>query len=437
VYWTIYALREVPTVWVVERLNIDGEEIPVIRHAETWLPAPVALRYALRTRLRLGPASLTSELRAIAILYNWAEATEGVGDFEDFLTSGQILDWDQLLTFLPYLLSRRYYNTNELNVLPPDYAALPPIVCNQTFNGRLRAVREFLGWAIEPVHHGGDTLFDEDEREFETAKMVRLFRQQELAEPESPRQEPITIEEIVLIRRAIGPDGSGEFPRNVFTKATRFRNWIMFEMALNLGVRKGELLTLKVSHLPASRDEEHLIFVPRQQDAPEDSRKRRPLRGKTRKRRVPLMEPRLLPSILGYRDVSPPVGRNDPSISTPYLFVTKEGDPISNSTADHIIRQIGRYAADLLDGDMTLDPHLRARRKESLHALTWHRLRHTWAELTALFLYRKYRDGAWAILKEWGGWKSEESMQRYIEYAKSAINEQAARDYIDSFKKRG
>ncbi len=419
-------------MWVVERLDIDGEELPIIRHKETWLPAPIALRYALRTRFRLGPVSLTYNLRAIAILYNWAEATEGVGDFEDFLTSGRILSRDQLLTLIPHLQLRRYFETSELNEALPDRVARPPLVCNQTFNNRLFAIRQFLEWAIEPTNHCGSETFDGDKRAEQTSMMIRVFVNETMPIGESPRREPLTVDEILLIRRAIAPDEFGNFPPNVFTEETRYRNWIMFETPLNLGTRKGEMLTLKKIHLPVSKDEKHVFLVPRQQDAPEDPRKRRRLRGKTNERKVPLMDPTLLPSILGYRDAAPPIGRNDPRITTPYLFVTRDGQPISSSTADHIIRQIGRYAVRLLDADESLDEHTRARLKESLLALSWHRLRHTWAEQAALYLYEKYREGAWAILKEWGGWNSEESMQRYIENAKRLISDHAAREYLSS-----
>jgi integrase len=429
-----HLLQQLPIVWVVERLDVDGEELPILRHAKTWLPAPIALRYVLRTRFRLGPASLANDLRAIAILYNWAEATEGIGDFEDFLTSGQVLTSDQLQTFLPYLQSRRYEAVEE--ALSADYATLPPIVSNQTFNTRLFAVSQYLEWAVEPTNHGGDTLFNEDEREIQMAKIVRQFKKHRMPVGDSPRREPLKREEILLIRKAIMPDEFGNFPPNVFTEATRFRNWIMFETALHIGVRKGELLTLKVSHLPAISDKKRFFFVPRQQDAPEDPRKKRRLRGKTNERRVPLLEPNLLPSILGYRDAIPPIGRNDPRITSPYLFVTKEGRPLGNSSADHIIKQIGRYAARILDDDTMLDEDVRAQRRESLLALSWHRLRHTWAERTALALYRERGDGAWAILKEWGGWNSEESMQRYIEYTRRAISNEAGRAHLKSFSQR-
>jgi integrase len=437
VFITGHLPQQLPKVWVVERLDVDGEELPVIRHAKTWLPAPIALRYALRTRYRLGPASLADHLRGVAILYSWAESEEGVGDFEDFLTSGRILTRDQLLTFLPYLQSRRYYEVSELEDLPPDHLTLPPVVCNQTFNTRLTAVTRFLEWAIEPVNHGGEVLFDEDEREIQTSKLIRLTNGERLPVGESLRPDPLTREEISLIRKAIMPDEFGNFPPNVFTEATRFRNWIMFEVALNLGVRKGELLTLKVSHLPAMSDMEQFFFVPRQQDAQEDPRKRRRPRGKTNERRVPLIKPTLLPSILGYRDAAPPIGRNDPSITTPYLFVTIEGEPIAVSTADHIIKQIGKYAARLLDEDTTLDEYVRERRRESLLSLTWHRLRHTWAEQAALLLYPEHGPGTRAILKEWGGWNCEESMDRYIENARQAFSEQAGRRYLSSLSKKG
>ncbi len=419
-------------MWVVERLDVDGEELPVLRHTKTWLPAPIALRYVLRTRFRLGPASLTNHLRAIAILYNWAEATEGVGYFEDFLTSGRILTGDQLQTFLPYLQIRRYYPATEIEGLSPDSLTLPPIICNQTFNSRLFAVREFLEWVIEPANHGGDAILDEEEREIQTAKMVRLFNKP-LPVGDSPRREPMTAEEIHLIRKAIAPDASGNYPPGVFTDSTRFRNWIMFEMALNLGVRKGELLTMKVSHLPAKRGDTHFFFVPRQQDAPEDPRKRRRLRGKTRERRVPLTNRNLLPSILAYRDARPPAGRNDPRITSPYLFVTKEGRPIANSSADHIIKQIGKYAARLVDSNDAFDEDVRMQLKTSLLDISWHRLRHTWAERTALILYDEHQASAWPILKEWGGWRSDESMRRYTEHARRVISEEAGRKYLSSY----
>lgn len=423
------SLNHMPMVWVVERLNINGEELPVIRHAESWLPAPVALRYSLRTRFLLGASTLTAEMRAISIAYNWAENVEGIGNLEDFLTSGRVLSREQLQQLITFL--RQHHNRiadgwSNVNIVPTG------IVSNQVFNSRLFSIRQFLEWAIEPTNNGGRALLDEEARELQIAKIIRLFEKALLPVGVSHRREPLSISEVLLIRRAIGPDVSGIFPADVFDDKTRFRNWVMFETALNLGTRKSELLTLKVTHLPVDLNDAR-IFVPRQQDAGEDPRTRRPLRGKTNERFVPLMDPAFLPVLLRYRDAEPPVGRNRPSIITPYLFITENGDPVSSSTADYIIQHIGLYAARLLDEDKTIDEYARAQRRKSMLSLTWHRLRHTWAEQAALSLYRRHGVAAWAILKDWGGWNAEKSIERYIQFARRIISEQASREYLSSY----
>lgn len=416
--------------WVVERLNNSGEELSVIRHKRRWFSAPVALRYALRIRFLLGASTLTADMRAISIAYNWAEHIDEIGNLEDFLTSGQVLSREQLQQLIICLHQHHERIVGEgtqIGIVPVG------IVCNQVFNSRLFAVRRYLEWAIEPTNNGGRALLDEDEIEAQKAKLIRLFEKAQLPVGESHRLQPLSIAEVKLIRRAIGPNEFGVFPSNIFAEETRNRNWVMFETALNLGTRKAELLTLKGIHLPADPNDAR-IFIPRQQDASEDPRIRRRLRGKTNERRVPLMDPALLPVLLRYRDSEPPVGRNYPNITTPYLFVTVNGDPVSSSTADYIIKQIGIYAARLLDEDKTLDEYTRVKLRESMLSLSWHRLRHTWAEQAALSLYRKHGEAAWPILQDWGGWNSRESLEHYIQNARRIISNEAARAYQSSYR---
>lgn len=414
-----------PPAWVVERLDIDGEELPVIRHASTWLPAPVALRYVLRTRFDLGPAQLTADIRAVAILYNWSVGSADIGNFEAFLTSGEFLSREQLKCLAADLRWRRKSGTGPA---PAGQDAFAP-VANQTFNVRLFALQHFLKWAYDPMNHGGRAGVGLDELRNQIRDMSDLLEDEKLPVGRSHRHEPVSPEEIRLIRRVVGPDEFGEFPPGVFGEDTRYRNWIMFEMALNLGPRKSELLTFKVEHLSRGKVA-HQIYVPRQQDAPEDPRTRRRPRGKTLERLVPLMDHDILPKILAYRDEGPPVGREGQA--SPYLFLTTAGQPVSNSTADYIIKQIGMYAVRALDEDEALDRAARERCRESLRKLSWHRLRHTWAEAAALMLHHEHGEGAWAILRNWGGWRREESMERYVEYARRRIAEAAAVRHINA-----
>lgn len=418
-----YSTASMPT-WVVERIDVDGEELPVVRHATTWLPAPIALRYVLRTRFSVGPAQLTADMRAVAILYNWSEGSAGVGGFEAFLTSGNFLSREHLKS-LAAELRWRHKAVNAPTAAEQD-AFVP--VANQTYNVRLFAVQHFLKWAYDPAKHGGRANVDLDELRSRTRDMYDELEEEKLAVAESHRREPLSSEEIRIIRSAIGPNEFGEFPPGVFTEETRYRNLVMFETALNLGTRKSELLTLKVEHLSQGKVAEQ-ILVPRQQDASEDPRTRRRPRGKTLERLVPLMDHSILPKILEYRDAEPPVGRGGHAL--PYLFLTTDGHPVSNSTADYVIKQIGKYALRTLDEDETLDVVARKRCRESLRKLSWHRLRHTWAEAMALSLYREHREGAWAILRNWGGWRREASMARYVEYAKDRISEGAGVRHIN------
>lgn len=419
---------ELSEIWVVERLDIKGEELPILRHAHSWIPAPLALRYVLRTRFALSPSSLFSELRGICILYNWAESVSGIGNIEAFLTAGHMLDKNELMQLVTQL--RRQHAVGSS--ISTASKLRTGIVSSRIFNVRLFAVRQFLEWAMEPSNHGGRDILDEDLLEAQVSKMIRVLERNRLPVSESRRREPLTPIEIQLIRRAIAPDEFGEFRPGIFTESTRYRNWVMFELALNLGVRKGELLTLKLYHVPTGQKDAQ-FFIPRQQDEAEDPRKRRRLRGKTNERRVPLMDRTLLPSVLRYRDARSIAGPNGPRIKSPYLLVGKDGQPVASTTADYIIKQIGEYAASLLDGDESFDDLTRERLKDSLRRLTWHRLRHTWAENAALVLYKRFGEGAWAILKEWGGWNSLESLNHYIRYAKRAISAAASAEYLSTF----
>ncbi len=418
-----------PPTWVVERLDIDGEELPVVRHASTWLPAPVVLRYVLRIRHDIGPAQLTTYMRAVAILYNWLENIADIGNFDVFLTSGKFLSRQHLKHLVGELRWRRKIVADPA---PAEQGAFTH-VANQTYNVRLYAVRHFLKWAYDPENHGGCADVGLDELKSQIGDMSDVLKDEKLYTGGSRRHEPVSLKEIKIIRRAIGPNEFGEFPPGVFSEETRYRNWIMFEMAYNLGTRKSELLTLKVEHLSQGSVPEQ-IFVPGQQDGPEDPRTRRRPRGKTLERFVPLMDHDILPKIRAYRDEEPPVGRGEHA--SPYLFLTKAGQPVSNSTADYVIKQIGMYAERSLDEDDTLDRITRERYRESLRKLSWHRLRHSWAEIAALELYRKHREGAWAILRNWGGWRREESMERYVEYARRRIARDAAVTYINRYTSR-
>lgn len=464
------AAAECSAPYVVELLRFDhtGEEVAVLRDAN-WMTPPVALRYAAQElRHRHGPGSQAAQLRAVRLLYAWAEAPDrgALGHFERFLTSGQRLTVEQLKSLKDFLalddplapadqttpadeadeegaafdwLGEDASVARDLaRVAGPTALASP-----KTLNSRLSAVRDFLEWAVEPSNHGGSAVLTVDEREHFVGYMTRKFAKWRKPEAKSVRAEPLRPLEVRLVRAAVAPDRFGRFRRHVidgrttgFKPETRHRNWAMFEVAFNYGPRISELLSIRLrDHVPDPDREptRRTLYIPRQQNEPGEARRR--VRGKTVARLVPPLDPRAFSNIKPYWTAAPPAGR--PPAATPYLFTTDDGcRALSRRAAELVIRRVGHLAAHVALADpevLALGAAERTRVVESLRALRWHRLRHTWAELAATLLYRQYGDGFVNVLKEWGGWRSTESMHHYTQHARRQLGEQAAEDYLRSF----
>ena len=209
----------------------------------------------------------------------------------------------------------------------------------------------------------------------------------------------------MTIRTAIGPvrnaGDTWEFPTGVFARETRLRNWLMFETALQLGLRRGELLKLRLDSLPRGNDD--AILVKRYADDPRDSRAREPA-VKTAERAIPAPRDLLL-AFRAYLTMPPPMGRvRGKSL---YLFTNRRGDPLSLDRTDDIIQAVGQYSG--------------------VSPLSWHRFRHTWAERMANKLYGE--PNGMEQLAYLGGWTNLSSPDRYIQRAKRRYAEDHLRSY--------
>jgi len=91
--------------------------------------------------------------------------------------------------------------------------------------------------------------------------------------------------------------------------------------------------------------------------------------------------------------------------SSPYLFVTEAGNPMSYWSAREALLVLGKLAG--------------------VSGLTWHKLRHTWAESLAreLFEQNGIEEQAIEKLRYLGGW-SEKSLTPF-HYIRNAIKESA------------
>ena len=347
----------------------------------------LATRWAVRfRRYHVQSSTLSANLRAIAKLYEWAWYIGGF-DLDDFLTSGQLL------------------NARHLDSLAHYLRGAEKRVKANTLNGRLIAIENFLTWLLAIENRGGSNPLSIEQLAAERSRLEVIFSELRIRGNHSVRIQPLSDEEIAAIRMSIGPK-KGEswvFP-GCFSKHTSMRNWLMFETTLQLGIRRGELLKLRLDSLP--RGAKDGIKVRRLPDDPHDSRTIEPA-VKTLERVIPASRS-LLSAMRVYITKPPPLGRKK-NVS-PYLFVTRSGKPVSIDTSNDIVRAIGHHS--------------------DVPNLTWHRFRHTWAEKMAEEL--SDRPNGVDILMYLGGWSDMRSPLTYIQDAVGKQADKFMRDYQDS-----
>jgi integrase len=320
-------------------------------------------------------------------VYRWTQEIQGF-DLDDRLTGGRTLQNREIES-----LARSFRGNATAQEL--DTGA---------FDQHLAIVEDFLKWSLDSENRGGHKSLDLAQLAQERNRIGLILRSLRSGAHASDRIEPLEEAEIRAIRNSIGPrrDAQGilSFPE-VFSPHTRLRNWLMFEVALELGIRRGELLKLRLDSLPRGGDDG--IRVLRRPDDPHDSRSKEPA-VKTAERVIPASR-NLLAAIRAYLTYPRPLGRI--SGRSPYLFVARSGSPVSMDTADDVIAAIGEHSG--------------------VSPLSWHRLRHTWAERMA----EAFADQPNGMdrLVYLGGWTNPQSAARYIQRALASQAKAAVRNY--------
>jgi len=360
----------------------SGERLPCLAYETTWLPVKLATRWAVSyRRQRVQASTLANDLFILGKLYTWAWQIGGY-DLDEYLLQGKLPDARQFESLVAYLREQGQ---------PKGEAA---IISPNTVNKYLGTIENFLVWSLDYAR----PPLSLEQRQGQAWRLAVTCRSLRYRGRPSWRKQPLSEAEVVAIRAAISPRqvdaGRCHFPENGFRPTNALRNWLMVEIALQLGLRLGELLKLRLDSLP--RGQQKALLVRRHPDDIYDTRRHEPA-VKTAERGLPVSEP-LLAMIRHYVTGGPPYGRINGK--SPYLFVTDEGQPLSIGRAQDIIQVIGS--------------------RSGIEQLSWHRLRHTWAEQLAAYLLEtpNGRDQLMYL----GGWANPQSPQRYIQ---DAVAEQA------------
>jgi integrase len=408
---------------VIIRLD-SGEVVPMLVESGTWVPARLANRWALLHRRRRSASNtLRKHLFTLKLVYCWAKS--GDFDLDEYLLTQHELSRDDLKRLVTELQEFRSRQTRkrvlsteekrsegqggdlEKRIAEANVAA--PI------DPDLGVVENFLSWVSDPINTGvkpdrPQTTISIQRLNSTKANLRAALDRYRVGTFPSRSPEPLNVEELKCIHHAIDPlTAEGRiksmsllFPKTPWTLETRLRNWLMFCLAQQCGLRIGEILKLTLEDIISLNPGGALtVHVRRRPDDPDDSRTHPPS-VKTSERVLELSTEIRWGTRL-YLTQRPPLGRV--AGKSPYLFVTAAGNPLSYLSAYRALQVIGR--------------------RVGFTNLTWHKLRHTWADSLAreLFEINGIEEHGIEKLRYLGGW-AETSRTPFL-YIRNAVREAA------------
>jgi integrase len=270
----------------------NGERFPLVIGGKNIPDWEVTLFTSTQLRAKqLTPNSIAATLDAIRLLYRWA-AKDRI-DLEQCLVTKRYLQEIQVCSLASYLGERASPSVDgqapnvislpsashrsRARIRKPDEAVLPSTLYN-----RITYVAEFLVWLARYVLDRSMQGIDSDAhvgielmRTLLLAKRprrVQAGRKERLGLPE-PSQDAL----LDLFRH--------DQPNNPFSASVRLRNEIAIDL-LSMGLRPGELLSLKVSDFDFQAQE---VVVARRHGDASDPRARQPV-AKTLDRRLPMRD---------------------------------------------------------------------------------------------------------------------------------------------------
>jgi len=388
--------------------------MPVLVQDGAAAPLPVLVPF-LYVQLKLkyrAYNTAAAHLRAIQAFYTYAESRNLNVDeailacrFESILA---LLDG-----YVVWLLSGRRADNISAQLGAADSSLFPKIDL-QTRDQYLRLLKRYLSWAstrylprtaasTEALHLINASFVDVSEaieRRFES-HIVQVC-------PQQARYRSLTDAQLEIIHVLIRPGGA----ENPFPERVQLRNWLMIELLLETGMRRGELLKLYTTDLNHGAQHAYVSINDREHD-PKDPRAEEPAL-KTQCRTVGISSQLYEVYERYIQRGRRPIRNGKPmKLTSRYLFISDRGRPLS-------IRALASVLDRLFLTIELASPGL-------LPTLSAHDFRHTFADrfLAYLIEARGYDlERAMDELRRVCGWSEASVMPR--RYASRYLAESAS-----------
>ena len=295
-------------------------------------------------------ASMESALSSISVLLKFSDEHEI--DLVERLRSGVFLklnEVDALADYCQFNLSSKVAANKVISLAK----VRKPRVANETVYRRLSVIAKYLEWLGTLLSVSGAV----DQRKLSAVvKKIRSRRPVKKGRNQSLVEKGLTDEQVDLLFEVFRPESD----LNPFEgDSTKVRNRLMFLMLHYLGIRMGELLSIKVKDVDFSNNQ---IVIARRADEKSDPRVDQPL-VKTMDRRIPVKESlaaEIHNYVMNYRRKELAARKHE------YLFVVHKpgptsGQPVSKATYNKVMTTVKALSPKLID-------------------FTGHALRHKWNE---------------------------------------------------------
>lgn len=320
----------------------NGERYPILMGSDGMPHFLATLWVTTKLRSSMTVNTISNRLRALKWFLQWekSESRELFSEFQQglFLTQHDICNIKEHLSLdISHIksLSNKKYKIVDINRNPKLIQVTPSVSSSNIYN-RLTSVAEYLKFIAT-------VAIQNKNNDFLTTAIEQMVKNILVVRPKGKGKKTLS-----RIYEKNIPDGlidefmsvtHFEHPKNPFKGiATRKRNHLMFVLLHELGIRRGELLSLTMGENLDIFGPNKYITIRRLHDDKYDPRKRQPV-AKTRERKLQLTNDTAAlidDYIINIRRKTPNSGKH------PYLFITHrkgptQGQPISISTFDTII----------------------------------------------------------------------------------------------------
>lgn len=354
------------------------------------------LTYASRS-----PNSKTAALYGIPYLLTYAD--ESGLDVEGRLLHGHPFLPHEMRAFAHWL-EMRFKKDHAQKHGPADYL---PASRRKTFNNILYGIQKFEQWFVETYHQATTPGMRAAEAANIQSTQKRLWEKLHQPIKQKPEAGDLSDDEIQEIETLLRGIGWG--PNATQTGARLYLTW---RLAIELGLRIGEILALRLEDCPTRGRPTFKIVRVEERTGPRDPRTKRPPRPKTLGRELSpfFSNSVLIPLVSEYQNThrygwktSQKTGKRikDYTPNHPYLLVDKAGKPVEQHTASEGAQFIA---------------------KETGIPFTWHKARHAffnraYAGLTKIENPNEQNTRLMDLVY-WGGWNDPDSLLIYSQRAR-------------------